>query len=101
MTEERVQLFLDALNEDLEFTKKIIPQGVDEMTSALSQKGYDFTKDEVEEMGKIFKEIANKCINEDGELSEEMLEQVAGGGYKVKAIIGIILFVGVGIAVGY
>ena len=99
MDEGRKRLLLSALEEDKEFTKKIIPMGVDGMTEALQEKGYDFTKEEVEEMGEIFKKVASQCISEDGEVDEEMLEQVAGGGWG--GVIGIILFVGLAISVGY
>ena len=51
-------------------------------------------------MGEIFKKVASQCMKEDGEIDEELLEQVVGGG-KGAAIIGIILFVGLAISVGY
>lgn len=44
MTEERKALLLEALQADMEFTKEIIPMGVEEMTKALNGKGYDFTR---------------------------------------------------------
>lgn len=100
MTDERKELLLEALQADIEFTKRIIPRGVDEMTKALNEKGYDFTKEEIVEMGEIFKEVASKCMKEDGEIDVELLEQVVGGG-KGRAIVGIILFIGLGISVGY
>lgn len=100
MTDERKELLLEALQADMEFTKEIIPMGAEEMTKALNGKGYDFTEEEVAEMGEIFKKVASQCMKEDGEIDEELLEQVVGGG-KGAAIIGIILFVGLAISVGY
>ena len=99
MTKERKELFVDVLKNDLEFAKQIIPKGIDEMVKAFAEKGYDFTKEEVEEMGILFKEVATKCIKDDGEIDEEMLDQVAGGCKTcVMGIIGIILL---GIAAAY
>lgn len=101
MTEERKALLLEALREDMEFTKKIIPMGVEKMTKALNGKGYDFDEDEIAEMGEIFKKVASQCMKEDGEIDEEQLEQVVGGGYKGAAIVGIIIFLGLAVSVGY
>ena len=100
MTDERKELLLEALQADMEFTKKIIPMGVEEMTKALNEKGYDFTQEEVAELGETFKKVAAQCMKEDGEIDEELLEQVVGGG-NGRAIVGIILFIGLAIAVGY
>lgn len=100
MTDERKEFLIEALQADMDFTKEIIPMGVEEMTKALNSKGYDFTETEIAEMGEIFKKVASQCMKADGEIDEELLEQVVGGG-KGRAIIGIILFVGLAISVGY
>lgn len=105
MTEERKDLLLSIFSEDPEFVKEIIPQGISEMTKAINKKGYDFTESEIEEFGEFFKEIVSKCVDENGEISEEMLDSVAGGkmstGDKIKACIGIALFIGLAVAVSY
>ena len=100
MTEERKNLLIDALAEDKEFTKEIMTKGIPEMTAALNAKGYDFSESEITEMGEIFKKVANDCFGENGELNEDTLEAVVGGG-KGRAIVGVILFVGLACAVGY
>ena len=93
MTEERLQLFLDALNSDLEYAKKIVQLDIQEMTNSLNQKGYDFTQKEIEEVGRIFREIANRSADENGELSEGVMKHISGGVCGIKEIIDIFLFI--------
>ncbi len=64
--------------ENEELMMKVVPMLPEEAQKVLAENGYDFTLDEILEMGKELYKIRNST-NSNGELSEDDLENVAGG----------------------
>ena len=64
--------------ENEELMMKVIPMKPEEALEVLAENGYNFTLDEILEMGKELYALRSKA-NSDGELSEDDLEDVAGG----------------------
>ena len=64
--------------ENEELMMKVVPMKPEEAQQVLAENGYNFTMDEILEMGKALYAIRTKQ-NSNGELSEEDLEDVAGG----------------------
>jgi hypothetical protein len=64
--------------ENEELMMKVVPMAPEEAQKELAANGYNFTMDEIIEMGKDLYALRSKA-NSDGELSEGDLEDVAGG----------------------
>ena len=64
--------------ENEELMMKVVSMLPEEAQKELAENGYDFTLDEILEMGKELYKIRSS-MNSDGELSEGDLEGVAGG----------------------
>ena len=64
--------------ENEELMMKVVPMLPEEAQKVLAENGYDFTLDEILEMGKELYKIHSK-MNSDGELSDDDLEDVSGG----------------------
>ena len=90
-------------------------ESVAEMQEALSSKGIQLSEEEVAGIRTLFAKMKSgeisreqlaqwSALAENGELSEEMLEQVAGGSITVigciVAAVGLLFMVGFGIAEG-
>ncbi len=79
MTEnERIELLL----KDETFVKRIVQMTPEEVEKEFAAAGVDISAEEIIQAGQYI----NSILKEDGELSEEALENVAGGG-KVKSFI--------------
>lgn len=74
--------------------KELFSKTPEEALKFMSEKGYDFTIEEIKEYGEMIAKMAKEQPN--GELSVDDLDNVAGGkGGNVAAVVGIALFVGV------
>lgn len=89
---------LDQWNEvfqDVEFAKKLVTMPMEEAMAELNNKGYDFTAQDMEQMGSFLKECVER-VSADGELPPEMLEQVSGGGHVGSFLAGLGVAGGIG-----
>ena len=76
MSLESAKLFIEKMKTDSEFREKVVAlKTKEERKSFVKNEGFDFTKEEFEQ---VKKEYINKAKSE-GELSDEDLEKVAGG----------------------
>lgn len=88
--EKRMELLVSELEKLKDHLPEMIQLSPEEVVEIVNKDGGDFTIEEVAAFGK---EVVNNFLAKDGELSEEDLENVAGGGKKpgwVKA--GEVLF---------
>ena len=77
MSIESARAFAAKLKEDQYFRKSFLETGNQERAMQLVKaKGYDFTVEEIEQV----RQENRAKIQENGELSDESLKQVAGGG---------------------
>lgn len=83
---------LQSLLKDEAFVERILRMTPEEVQKVLEEEGVHFTVEEIIQAGEMIKAIAEN----DGELSEEALENVAGGGKLGKKIGSFV----VGIVVG-
>ena len=91
MNAERVELLSAFLVEDKERAYRLLEMEAEEATAEINANGYDFTVEEIQEYGKKLVSVMNR----EGELTEESLENVAGG-FAIEAAIlaaGVTLFV--------
>ena len=69
------------MTENIEFCQKMLQSKPEEVVEVLKSKGFDFTYDEIVEFGKALAAEFKRNENaQGGELSEEDLGKVAGGG---------------------
>lgn len=65
-----------------ELTKKIVALSPEEAQKVLAENGYEFSMDEIMEQGKAINELLAKVrAGQTGELSEDDLDDVSGGGH--------------------
>ena len=83
MTEKWNEVFQ---NEEL--AKKVVALSPNEAQKTLSENGFDFTLDEILEAGKEINEILAKYKN--GEIGEEALAEVSGGGHGSYFLVGLV-----------
>ena len=75
MQKERFTIIANAIAEDEEFSKKLFDMAPEDAAVKFAEKGYDFSSDELIEFGELCKQAADQ----NGELDESNLEDVAGG----------------------
>lgn len=75
LTIERADILSNLLADNLERAKELLQLDPAEAVAVINAQGYDFSVEELNEYGKALKITASN-----GELSEEDLEDVAGGG---------------------
>ena len=89
---------LKAAMQDKNYVKELMAlETIDAIQAKFAEAGIDLTAEEVET---IVHEVVALEANADGELSEEALESVAGGG----AILGMAIFIGLtaaGVYIGW
>lgn len=72
-----------------ELTKKIVVLSPEDAQKVLAENGYEFSMDEIMEAGKTINEMLAKIrAGQTGELSEDDLEDVSGGGHRTDLAIG-------------
>lgn len=88
---------LDSILENEDLVKEIFTGSTEDFRKKLAAEGIDFTDEEFSE----FLDGLKMAVNSDSELSEDALEQIAGGcskcknqGYRVGQVVGKILFIG-------
>ena len=101
MSDERIKKLTEYLLTDVDRANALIKLDVEDATAKINADGYDFTVDEIKEFGLGLQKVAAN-MSENGELSEEEAENVAGGILVETALItaGVSLFLG-GVTLGY
>ena len=74
LTEEKGKMLADYLMEDQERANRLLSMSPEEAVKELNAAGYSFTAEELVEFGDVLSVAVNQ-----GELSEDDLENVAGG----------------------
>ncbi len=77
LTEERAEALAQYLADEKEDRSGLFELEASEAVEKINADGYDFTAEELRE----FAEIARKVVSEEGELDENSLDDVAGGGF--------------------
>lgn len=77
MTENRKEELCAAISKNQEAAKKLLFMAPEEVAAYLTGEGYDFTVEEIKELGAEVQEQID--ARKDGELDEEALANVAGG----------------------
>ena len=77
MSIESAQAFIEKMQTDSDFRERVVAlKSREQRRSFINNEGYDFTKEEFEQAKQKF---AIETTSSDGELSDEDLENVAGG----------------------
>jgi len=95
MTQERKEQFVAVAFKDEETAKKLLAMEPAAVAEYLKGEGYDFTTEEVIEVGEDIKALQNQ-----GELSADELDGVAGGKGSDYLKAGIVLGMVIGISLG-
>ena len=85
MDQERMAKLAELLEEDASFTEEILQMEPSEAVTVLENKGYDFTVDELTAFGKALVKV---CSAKSEELSDEELQDVAGGAVNWRYVVG-------------
>jgi len=75
ITDARVEMLEKILTNDMDFAKEIAEMEAEDAAKALQAKGFDFTAEEL----CAFVDDLNAFLQENGQLNEEDLDNVAGG----------------------
>ena len=90
MDEMRAEQLGKYLASDTEKAKKLLTLSPEEAMEAINAEGYDFTLEEINEYGAKIRRVS--ALSSD-EISEENLEEVAGGvGVITIAFVGTVAF---------
>lgn len=95
ISEKRTEQLTAYLTADLDRAKTLLTMSPENAVTKINAEGYDFTTEELISFGEEFRKAVAK--NAEGEVSEEDLEDVAGG---IGIIAGSLIALGAGIAVG-
>lgn len=90
MNKERINQITEALLQNENEVAALFELSPADAAAKLAEMGFDFTEAELVEYGKILdqeKKAAEAC----GELSEDALENVSGGGLLAAAVAGVIV----------
>lgn len=90
MTNERIAQITNALMADEAEVKALFELEPADAAKALAKKGYDFTGEELVEYGKIL-EQEKKSVEFGTELTEDVLDNVAGGGLVAAGVAGVLV----------
>ena len=97
LTTERTDLLGKYLQEDVNRAKALLNLSPEEATEKINADGYDFSVDEIIEFGENL-----KAASAEGELSEESLNDVAGGLVITTAAAAVyVSCITLGLGVGY
>ena len=101
LTNERSEKLATFLTADIDRAKTLLELTPEEAVEKINADGYDFTSEEIKEFGVQLQQVAT-LQNEDGELSEDALSEVAGGVVISAAVLaaGVTLFTA-GVTFGY
>lgn len=95
ITIERAEQITGFLTADTDRARQLVAMEPAEAVKAINAQGYDFTEEEIKEYGEALKLAATQ-----GELSEENLDEVAGGVGPLAVAGAIGIAFGVGVLVG-
>lgn len=79
MTTEKMEIWKEVFADE-EFSKKLLALDASDALAILQEKGYSLTAADMDEMATAINTYKEK-ITENGELSEEDLQKIAGGGF--------------------
>ncbi len=94
MTIETAKKFEEALA-DKEYAAELLKLDPKEAKASLAAKGYEFSDEDLMEMAEAIQKALTQA--KDGELSENDLEAVAGGGHIGSYVAGVAVGVAVGV----
>ena len=84
---DRKQQFYEVAFKDEQTAKSLLEKSPEEVRDYMKEQGYDYSIGEIQAIAKELKSMANKQQQE-GELDEDALEDVAGGlALEVAAVI--------------
>ena len=100
LTGERAELLSNYLTADTERARKLVDLPAEEALAQINADNHDFTLEELKDFRDVMVQISKK--NEDGELTDEDLTEVAGGIIISGAVLaaGVTLFTA-GVTFGY
>lgn len=90
MKTERITQITEALLSNESEVPALFEMSPADAAAKLVQKGFDFTEDELIEYGGIINE-EKKHAEFNGELSEDALDNVSGGGLLAAAVAGVLV----------
>ena len=93
MKTEKMEAISQALMDHQSEIQALFAMAPEDAAVRLRELGYSFTPDELIAYGDQLQELKKKTDGPNGELNEESLENVAGGGLVTAALLGV--------AVGY
>lgn len=96
MNKNKKKEFFEIVFKDEETAKETIMMAPEKLSAYLSEKGYDYSPDEIIECGTEFKKLVEQ--NKTGEIDETTLEEVAGG--RNRNAEALITGIGVGLMIG-
>lgn len=77
LTDERAEMLADYLGEDADRAEKLFSMTAEEAVAAINADGYDFT---AEELKAFVQKVQKTKMQAGGELSDEELDSISGGG---------------------
>lgn len=93
MTNEKMEMISKVLMDNKEEMLSLLGMEPTQVAEALNAKGCEVSTEEMIEYAKRMDEIKKKAEDNNGELDEDSLDEVAGGGLVTTALVGV--------AVGY
>ena len=89
MTNERIEELTIALTNDKESIADLFAMEPAEAAAKLTERGYDFTAEELVEYGKVLDTVKSDMNAQEGELLESSLDDVSGGGLGCVFLLGV------------
>ena len=93
LTSDRANNLANYLMSNPELSKELLESTPEEALKRINAAGHDFTLEEILQFGQQLREAVS------GELSEDSLEEVAGGGLGGTFVAGFLVGVAIGCAV--
>lgn len=87
ISQERLSLLVEYLSADEEKTSRLLQLEPEKALEKINSEGYDFTYDEIKDLGEELQE-ACALANANDELDVENLNNVSGGSVTLGALVG-------------
>lgn len=91
MSKERMEEISQALMDNQSEIQVLLAMSPEDASARLKTLGYNFTAEELIAYGDELQKMKDKVMSKDGELNEENLEEVAGGGLVTVALFGVVV----------
>lgn len=95
MSDNRMEMLAAFLSADADRAKYLLTMNPEDAATVINAAGYDFTTEELVSFGEELRKAV--AMKSEGEVSEEALEDVAGG---IGIVTGSLIALGAGILVG-